>query len=156
MVVEAFSALALAGNIIQFVEFGSKLLSLSFTIYHSTSGASGATEEWIKIATHLQHLCDQLSGVPPRIDPRTGLPASEDASLRKLTEDCKAAGDELLGALQRLTSKQSQGRRKWDSFRVALATIWKESDIEAMRRRLESYKSLLTLHLTQQVGVTEK
>ncbi|KAK2765469.1 hypothetical protein FQN54_008323 [Arachnomyces sp. PD_36] len=145
MVLEPFSALAVAGNILQFVEFGSKILSRGYTIYRSASGTTKETEELIKITTHLQHLCDQLSEPPTR-----GLPSKEDAELRKLTKDCKAAGGELLDGLQRLTLKKGESKGKWGSFRVALATVWKERDIESMREKLESYKSLLVAYLAKQ------
>jgi hypothetical protein len=156
MVFDVFSSLAVAGNILQFVDFGSKLLSLSFRIYHSTSGASETTEEWIRITTHLQNLCDQLSETSPSAEPLIGRPLAGAATLENLIRDCKAAGDELLTALRTLTSKKGHGGRKWESLRVALATIWKEGDIEAMRQRLESYKSTLALYLTQQAGITER
>jgi hypothetical protein len=141
---------------VQFVDFSAKLLSRTPSIYRSTSGAAEATEEWTRLTTHLQQLCDQLSAVPVRVDPSTGLPSPEDAALRGLARECRDAGDKLLGALEKLTSKKGQSKSKWRSFRVALATAWNENDINAMAQRLESYQSLLALHLIRQVGAADR
>jgi hypothetical protein len=133
------------------VDFSSKLFYVSREISRSVSGTTREKEELSDITSHLQRLCDQILVPPPSIDPQTG-PPPEDAALRKLAENCKAAGEELLVVLRTIQS-QGQGKKgKWQNFRAALSTIWKKGDIDAMSRRLESYKSTLILHLCQQAG----
>ncbi|RFU30268.1 hypothetical protein B7463_g6064, partial [Scytalidium lignicola] len=68
-------------------------------------------------------------------------------SLQGLAEGCKATGDELLGVLKGLATS---GKR-WKSFRVALASMWEQSKIDATIMRLESYKSQMTLCLVLQI-----
>lgn len=153
MGLDPLSALGLAANIIQFVDFTSKLFSQSISIYHSTSGASVDTEEMIKIANHLQTLCARLSISRPE-DPSLTSSSAADNGLRSLARDCKAAGDELLLVLHSL--KATEPHKKWGSFSTALATIWKQPKIEAMWKRLEFYKSQLTLQLAHQVEAIHK
>jgi hypothetical protein len=151
MALDPFTALALAGNIVQFVDFSSKLFNATREISGSVSGSTSDNVELSHIANHLQGVCDQLMTPTLRIDPYTGLPHPEETALRDLAHNCKATGDELQRALQTLRTKLKGNNRRWESFRVALLTIWKKRDIDAMCKRLESYKSSLALHLVQQL-----
>lgn len=145
MAVEPLATLSLVGSIVQFVDFSSKLFYASREISRSVSGTTHENKELSDITTYLQRLCDQL------LAPQPGLPP-ENTTLRNLAHDCKAAGEELLVALRSLESNGKRKKRKWDNVRVALATIWKKDEIDAMSRRLESYKSMLVLHLAQRAN----
>lgn len=147
MVLDPFSALSLATSVVQFVDFGSKLFSLSLDVRRSVSGASKETGNLIAQANDLQTICSQLS--VPSTHLRVGHGSTpDDAALTILAQDCKATGEELLHALQCLVATKQNG---WASFRVALATLWKQDRIDATWRRLESYKSQMTLHLVLQM-----
>lgn len=148
MVVDPFTALGVAGNIVQFVDFSTRLFYASHEISRSTSGTTKENKELSNITTHLQQLCDQLLVLPTPSGPHLD-PSPEAGVLRTLANDCKAAGEELLVALRTLELNGQHKKRKWDSVRIALATVWKKGDIDAMSKRLESYKSILALHLAQ-------
>lgn len=153
MVLDPFSAFGLAANVVQFVDFSCKLFTQSLELYHSGSGATRDTENLIGIIDYLQDLCSRLSTLP---NPDRGSPSrlAADAALRDLANKCKATGDELLDALQRLRVSGNHGR--WKSFSVALATVWKQRKIDGMSRKLESYKSQMTLHLIEQANAIQR
>ncbi|KAF2807226.1 uncharacterized protein BDZ99DRAFT_337271, partial [Mytilinidion resinicola] len=141
---ESLAVLGLAANIIQFVDFTSKLFSQSTAIYRSINGVSEETQEMITIATGLQTLCARLTSTPSTNS--AGYPMDDE--LKSLAQQCKAAGDQLVAALHSL--KATGTHRKWASFTTALASVWKQSKIEAMKKKLETYKSQLSLQLTRQ------
>jgi hypothetical protein len=152
MALDPFTALGLAGNIVQFVDFGSRLFHVTREISGSVSGNTSDNEELSHIANHLQGLCDHLVAPPLRIGPQTGHPYPADTALLGLARNCKATGDELLKALRSLQVKLNGTNRKWNNVRAALLTIWRKGEIDAMCKRLESYKSSLALHLVQQLA----
>jgi hypothetical protein len=63
MVLDPFSALGVAGNIVQFVDFSSKLFSNSREAYRSPNGATVENEELMKATRELQALCVSLASV---------------------------------------------------------------------------------------------
>jgi hypothetical protein len=47
--------------------------------------------------------------------------------------------------LQNIKAKKPES--KWSSFRAALASVWKESQIDALSKRLDAYRSQMTIEL---------
>jgi len=150
MPLDPLSALGLASNVLQFIDFTSKLFSLASEVYHSANGASKETEELEVIIKHLQSLCEGVW--QPLKDPGEKYP--QDNGLRELSRKCFEAGDELLQALQSLQMKGTS--KRWNSFCSALTTIWKQKDINKMRGRLESLKSELAFHFTMEKSSLER
>jgi hypothetical protein len=150
MPLDPLSALGLASNVLQFIDFTSKLFSLTSEVYHSANGASKETEELEVITKHLQSLCEGVW--QPLKDPTERYP--QDNALRELSRKCFEAGDELLQALGSL--QMSGTNKRWNSFRSALATIWRRKDISKMYERLESLKSELALHFIMEKSSLER
>ena len=140
---DPFSAVSLAGNVIQFVEFGSNLISGVADLYTSADGASSTNRELELITRDLIGICTSLNR--PRNLKEEEQMSKVESNLLKLSRSCVKLGKEFVSKLQELKSK---GRnRKWDSVRQALRAMWKEKDIERYRRRLESYRSEIAFHL---------
>jgi hypothetical protein len=57
---DALSALSLAGNIIQFIDFGSRLLSNARELYKSSVGSLATHDEIVLITTDLKTLIKKL------------------------------------------------------------------------------------------------
>ena len=142
MVLDPFSALSLAGNIVQFVDFSCKLISESQEVYRSAAGASVENVEVEIIAENLSQLSDKLTNSSTPIS-RDGLHKDE-AALAGLAASCKEVANELLFTIQRLRVKDGP-RRKWRSFHQALKTVWKESKIVELQNRLNSLRNEMTI-----------
>ena len=141
---DPFSALSLASNIVQFVDFGYKLTSNSLEIYKSAKGASSANEELEFITKDLNEICIGL-GKP--VDRTYGLLASDsEKALLPLTQSCRDLAKKFLDALEDLRVKG--GRRKWESVRQALRSAWKDKDLKQFQKRLDNYQSQIAFHLT--------
>ena len=145
MVLDPFSALGLAGNIVQFVDFASKLFSKSKELYKSSSGATKENQELEDATDTLRRLCASLKKVDQGGSKSAGRLNDEDV-LRALANNCHVTANELLSALEDLRTRGPHG--KWQSFRQALRTAWKEDKILAMENKLASYRSQLTLQLS--------
>jgi hypothetical protein len=118
-----FTALGLASNIVQFVDFGSKLISESRELYKSASGTTIESKDLRKATENLQQFCDKL--VVPRQTASTATRFSKEESLRNLTISCKDTAFALLLALRELAARGSH--KKWQSIRVALKSVQKKS-----------------------------
>ena len=78
---DPLSAISLAGSIIQFIECGSKLVSIFNEICNSTSGATAENEE---IETQAQSLEDSMKKI--MAETATSKP---DSTMHKLAEQCQ-------------------------------------------------------------------
>lgn len=143
MVLEALSAIGLAGNIVQFVHFTWELISKSQEIYHSTSGLSAEHLELKVVSQSLQRLATQLE-----------VYHGQKSSLGILAKQCKDVANELLSAIQKLQGDDPRGHpeksKKWKSFRHALKCVWKMDHIVKLQSRLERLRNEIMLQLVSE------
>ena len=142
---DPFSALSLAGNIIQFVDFGIRLLSEAHEIYQSSSGSAAGILEIESVYQDLSNLTARLnvSAISPSKPSGISL---EEKALVELAGSCKRLADELLATIKDL--KVDDGPyRKWRSFHQGLRTLWKKEKLDAIQKRLDNFRKQLSLHL---------
>jgi hypothetical protein len=138
MALESLAALSLAGNIIQFIDFGCKLFAKSQELYGSATGVAAEDAQLSIIARSLRRLSQNLE-----VTGSNGSDQSSEASdLEMLVDECKRVADELLGALDQL--KSTSTRNKWRCFRDSLKRVWKAESIDSLARRLDSCSTQLT------------
>ncbi|KAF7505514.1 hypothetical protein GJ744_000676 [Endocarpon pusillum] len=132
---EPLVALGLASNLVQFVDFASKLVTRARETYKSVDGALVDNSELQAVTEHLQ----RLTG---RLHVSSKGPVNHFSSTEKQLHDlCSGSRDaiaELLAALGRLKTKGNHNR--WNSFRQALESVWKESEIQSLAIRLERFR----------------
>ena len=137
---DPLTAISLSGSILQFVDFGSKVISGSYEIYQSGKGALQENLEIENITKEVNRLNVKiLSSETEPPSPHLNALSQDDASLRKLAESCKLVADDLLDMLQELKARPSSGRsRKWTSFRAAVAnqTPWNKDKVQNLEKRL--------------------
>jgi hypothetical protein len=140
MVLDPFSALGLAGNIVQFVDFASKLVSKSVKLYRSSSGESTeyTLEQVIKDFHNLSDgLVIQYSSSGPEAD----------KGIVNLARACKSEAEKLSAVLARVQIKH--GSRLLQSIHQALADEWRKNEIEEFRTNLAQLQTQLLLHLVK-------
>ncbi|OCL03825.1 hypothetical protein AOQ84DRAFT_325285 [Glonium stellatum] len=126
MVLDPLSALSLAGTVVQFIDFGSKLLSESCDIYRSATGTSPGNHD-LEITTE-------------------GDEAPEEDALVGLARACKEVADDLLSTVQQLKVEHGP-HRKWRSFLQALKNIRGKEKVHSLRQRMDSLRMQLVLQL---------
>ena len=158
---DPLSALSVAGNIIQFVDFSSKLIAKSHKLYSSADGALVENLELEAIADSMSGLNSkvrdtlvatsavyspvfldgrQIERNPTREEQRMVRATREnEKSIHFVCEQCANVSGELLEALERLKVRGTN--RKWASFRQALQSVWNEGKIEKLAERLQKLRA---------------
>ena len=131
------TALGLASNIVQFVDFSWKLLSGTIDLYGSETGALADHDVLELISSDLIKLNDAL------LDPSYTVHVSD--PIRDLAGQCKAVAQELFRILEKI--KVVGSPNKWKSFVQALRGVWKKEQIEALVKRLESLRAEMHFRL---------
>lgn len=133
---EPVAALSLACNILQVVEFSTKVLSKSRQLRQSFSGILPENIELEQVVSHqrdlVQRLQKQASTTTANVQGQTYGGATSLASLAKL---CIETTNELLDVLERL--KVRGNRTRWKSFRQAVKSLWKKEKVEEVLGRLQ-------------------
>lgn len=156
------SALGLAANVLQFVEFTGKLISKGAEYYHSSDGALLGHAELNAAAENLASLARKIneSIKLPIFFPRGPEPLDRkerenyradkcfymiDKGLLDASRQCYAISLELSAALSAL--KIPNNPTRWDCFRQALRSVWSEQKINDISRRLDQARDQLMIHL---------
>ena len=119
---ESVAVLGVAGNVLQFVDFGRKLLSKAKELHKQSSTKENIEIE--AIATHLKETLARISAYSP--------PTSSAATT--LQSQCVNIIDELLEAVDAL--KVNGQPSKWKSFRKAMKAVRSKEKIDDWTRRL--------------------
>jgi hypothetical protein len=134
---EPLVAISLVGNIVQFVDFSSKLVSKTVEGYRSADGA------FVDNA-NVETVTDDLVALNERVNSNATLGVLNPA-LISLCSSCNDVAKELLGALAKL--KVQGDKSKWKSFRKALRSVWSKEEILGIERRLSSFRDEINLHI---------
>lgn len=128
---EPLSAISLASAIIQFVDFGSKVLSSGYETYCSTHGATEDNINLESLTQSLYMLHDQLSTPSKR-------PTHNDRELQKLAQMCSNLAGDLLVLLDSFKVKEHGLIRTWDALRRSCRLVWKKDEIARKEQMLNS------------------
>ena len=134
---ETLVAISLVGNIVQFVDFGSKLISKTVEGYRSADGA------FIDNAG-LEAATNDLVALNERIK-SNATTGGANLALISLCSSCNDVAKELLVALVKL--KLQGGKSKWKSFRKALRSVWSKEEVLGIERRLSSFRDEINLRI---------
>lgn len=145
---EALALLGLASNVVQFLEFSSRLVSATFELFEAAEGALSSNSVLEQITTDLKQHCD---GLLPSVTSSNGPARTEpEAALLPLSKSCRDLGQEFLVVLEDLKVKGN--RKRWQSARQALRTAWKAKDIQRYERELGSLRSQIATRLLEILG----
>jgi hypothetical protein len=143
---DPLTALSLAGTIIQFIDFSSKILGGAHHVYKSASGELSANEEMRLIALDIQAVVLKLKS---RAQPNkwgasiASNPVEE--SLCSICDQVELVAKELIGRLERLQVEDGvKGpRRVWESLNQAIKSAWKREELQALLEKLKTLKQML-------------
>jgi hypothetical protein len=139
MVLDPMSALSLAANIVQFVDFTSKIVSKGRRIYLSKCGALPKNLELEVVTNDLSRLAESLrnDGIS------TGTMSEEETSLQTMCDECSKIAEELLRRLEKLEVKSDAKQRGWKSLRQALKSVWNKEELDELSERLMHFRDQL-------------
>jgi hypothetical protein len=144
---DPLTALSLAGSVVQFVDFGSKVLTRSHELYKSARGSLSFIEELDYVTVDLQKLVIKLQHPFGDLKSAHGLTEDEEA-LQEICSKCRTIAEDMIQRLAELrVTSQTKADRLWQSFRQAVKACWTEDELRDLLNRLMSYKTLLEGHL---------
>lgn len=142
---DPLTALSVAGNIVQFIDFSTKLIAKGHELYDSVDGASVGNAELEVIVKDLQDLNGRLQSPRPSENVKAVV-SDSDLALQKLSKKCSGAAAELTDALNKL-KVQGTANRRWKSVRQALKGLMRKEELDAMVKRLQLFRDELNLHI---------
>jgi hypothetical protein len=138
---DPFVALGLAGNIIQFIDFATKIIHAAADIRSSAAGVAKDDNDIITSTTRLETFLSrfELSKAASRL-------SDEEIELNVIASECKKMSEDLLKSVKELQASDPMSKRQ--SLGAALKSAWKKPEKDRMERRLENCKSTLGLYLS--------
>ncbi|KAH7145540.1 hypothetical protein B0J13DRAFT_607193 [Dactylonectria estremocensis] len=137
---DPISALSLASNIVQFIDFSSKLIKTAAEVRRSASGATGELDDVAAMGENLQLLLRGLR------TPRVPASAPEDAQrLAALASKCGSVCMELETLVKKIKRKGSTSGA--GGFRVAWRVMNQSGKLTSLEKRLDSYRSQILSHI---------
>ena len=145
---EPLTALAVATSVVQFADFGVRLLNEAAQVYQSADGQTSQSVHLATIARDLNELSSDVEAKSTALI-RSGrhLNPTEQILLR-LCRECRgicAQLDEALGRLR--TGKKSSGGLNFamESFAVALRSVWERERILGLRGKLSDVRQQMMM-----------
>ena len=137
---DPLTAFSLTCNVIQVVDFSTKILAECRQIYKDGATSNNKNVEYT--ARQLMHLAIDLK-LPVATQSPGSAPSlyHDDQELLELAKQCSETATKLVDELQKLSIQGRQ--RKRDAFRKAITVIWKKDAIENIRSNLEQYRRTL-------------
>ena len=137
---DPLSALSVAGSIVQFVDFASKIVCKGKLLYKSTDGALSENIETETVAIRLQELTNGLLKPLVRFGSITEEEYAQQQRLHEICKECSDISKEVLARLGNLKVPTGVERRRWKSFRQALKSVWSKQAIDALATRLKELR----------------
>jgi hypothetical protein len=142
---DPLTALSLAGTVVQFVDFGSKIVSKGYRLHESGDGTLVENAFSEKLTTDLARMCrDIKQSLSSQAAPGANGIAGQE--LLKLCSGSLEVAEQLLERFESLKVKGSK-HRKWKSARQALKSVCSKQEIEAMEKRLARYREMIEMEM---------
>jgi hypothetical protein len=142
---DPLTALSIAGNIIQFVDFGSHLLGRAGALYRSPTGSLSFHDELQIVTTDLQTLVIKIQKSLPSANSQDSQDQEDTdgwSSFKRICDEAAKVADELVGRLARLKVQDGKHRRL-RSLKHAVDSLWSDKEIAALLKRLSYFKEAL-------------
>ncbi|CZR58688.1 uncharacterized protein PAC_08580 [Phialocephala subalpina] len=145
---DPLTALSVAGTIIQFVDFGSKLFDHSVQLYKSSQGSLKANEELELVTGDLQCVVTKLRGSFSTVPTEnvSSFSITDDEHRRNFLTICDEATEIAHELLLRLNGLKAEdgNNRAWKSLKAAVKAAWSKDEIKSLRQRLSLLKESLS------------
>lgn len=136
---EALAAVSLAGNIVQFIDIGLKVLHGAKEIHHSMTGSTGDFQNLETVAQEMQRLSLRLNTAS------NSQPSADEVALRNLAAECRKLSDQVLDIVQKCKPKNAKSKRS--SAWSAAKSLYKKREMDEVGQRLDACRNQLNLQI---------
>lgn len=144
--------ISLVGNIVQFVDFGSKLLSDAVELYRSPVGKLAGHHQLELVTTDLHALISKLR---QSFNPENDRSSEENEAQRKcfeaICDEAAKVAEELATRLDKLKVKDGK-LRKWHSLQHAVEAAWSRNELLDLKKQLSGLKDALQTRVLFSIG----
>lgn len=145
---DPLTAFSVAGTVIQFVDFGTKLLSGANEFYKAPSGALAANVQLELVTSDLYSVLSRLGNFSNASTKETPLPDEErelEINLTRICDEAAAIAKNLMDHLERLKVDDSAKghRRVWASLSKAVESAWTRKERDEMKSKLRELREAL-------------
>jgi hypothetical protein len=144
MVLDPFSALSLAGNVLQFVDFGTRLASHMVELYQSASGITEDDAEILDLTHQFKLLAERLSVVVPEAEDEANTVVDR-KSFQAFLSLCRIKATGLITLLEDL--KVDRSHKLWSSVRQGFRFARKKKDIKELVEKISFLRDALNSYL---------
>jgi hypothetical protein len=137
---DPLSVISLTSSIVQFVDFGSKLIKGAIEIY---SSATSATDENRSLEARIVELRTLSTNLESHTNPQQ---TADESALVHLATECKILSVQILELLKKIKPKDVLSKRQ--SLWATLKDRYYEKEKMELEKRLASCQSQLELHLS--------
>lgn len=141
---DPFTSLSVASAIVQFVDFGSKLVIEGYGVYKSAEGAPQGEIDTQELVKDLEILCGRLATSSPAH--ATQYSPSE-KQLQAVALKCQELSKGLFELLEALKVTSQGLTRGWDSLRLGVKRAWKTDKIEKLQKQLSDVRTQVNTHV---------
>ena len=138
---DPLTALSLAGNVVQFIQFGCSLAATAHDVHTSNAGGSKENLEMEAVTSRLLQSVEDLESDHARAVSQTDVKTPTERRLLEISESCTMVANDILRRLQKL--KLHVSPTVWNSVSRAFKCAWSRDELNDLTRRLRTYISEL-------------
>jgi hypothetical protein len=144
IVMDPLTALSLAGTLVQFIDFGSRLLSAGQELYKSASGNLAAEEELQLLTADLKAVVNKIRPVTISHPSEESGPITEDDQKRQkvfetICDKTVKVAQELINKLDKVKIEGTK-HRKLKTLHQLIMREWSREEIDGLVNRLSALK----------------
>lgn len=145
---DPLTALSLAGNVIQFVDFGSKLLSQGYALYKSSRGRLDMDEEVKLITADLSGLIEKIQatgvtgGKPSTSSSMIATTHAPQTTFEIICDEAMKIAGSILAKLNTLKVDDSKNR-KLEVLKRVWKSLWSQHELDEILGRLSRLRDLI-------------
>jgi len=136
---DPFTAIGLASSIVQFVDYGTRLLCDAREIYTSVSGSTDENKSIETVTAEMKALSAKLS-LPP-----ASAQTEDEKALRRIATECESVSSEILSLLAKIRSPNPKSKLR--SVWSALQSKMHQAQKLDLQNRLRDCRDQLDLQL---------
>lgn len=139
---EALAIIGLAGNIVQFVDFGLKLIKDAKKALDSVEGVT-------KEISQLRRATEDIKNQSLEAASTARQQSKDEIAIRDLANQSIPLADTLLRTLQSLTMRKDAWSRKIEAIRVSTEALFKRNEIRELEGKLRLMDTDLRFRIAQ-------
>jgi N-terminal domain on NACHT_NTPase and P-loop NTPases len=137
---DPLTAASLASSIVQFVDYGTKIVINTKEIYESASGATDTNERLDTTIDSMMGLYKKLSAENPSHQ------GDAERALCHIAKECHSLSKDISAILQKIKPKKANSIVS--SYMAAGKAMWYSKEIAELKARLDSCQSQLSMPLS--------